>query len=365
MIAAGGTGGHIFPGVAIAQAIKRCDPAVEIDFVGSSRGLEGGIIPRLGWRLFTVDAKSWKDRGFLGKAFVMLMMPIMIFKAVLLLRRVRTDLLISLGGYASVPVIVASWFLRIVIFLVEPNAIAGFTNRKLSLFATKVFISYQSAINYFNKDKIVNSGVPLREDIVLQSNGAVQRHTNKFSVLCFGGAQGAVSLNRSLLQSLPFLNGMSGRIRFFHMVGSNDDMKAAEEIYKKYGFEAVVVKWWDEMWKLYASADLLISRSGAITLAEASLFGLPMILVPYQWAADDHQRANARHFEESGAAVVIENKDLTGDKLASVVRRLVDSQELLKEMSSASKRLARPDAADVVAREAMKYLHRSNHVWTL
>ncbi|MFH1653290.1 MAG: undecaprenyldiphospho-muramoylpentapeptide beta-N-acetylglucosaminyltransferase [Pseudomonadota bacterium] len=363
MIAAGGTGGHIFPGIAVAMALKRALPGTAVEFIGSHRGLEEKIVPKYELKLNLIKAASWKDKGKIGKVLVLLTLPFLVVKTLLLLRKRGTKLIISLGGYASVPVLLAGWLLKIPMTLVEPNAIPGVTTRALSRFAKKIFVAYPKAARYFVSSKAVMSGVPLRVEIEAAAKHDVKKAPRgRMTLLCFGGSQGSRALNRALLNSLPYLKDLGDKLAFIHVVGKWDDPEAIGSEYKKAGFKADVLSFCDDIWKLYERADLLLSRAGALTLAEAAAFGIPMILVPFPAAADDHQRANASYFVSAGTSISIEESQLTAEKLASEIKGFFDSPERREAMSSAMKNMARFDATEIVTQMSLRLINDVQNV---
>jgi UDP-N-acetylglucosamine--N-acetylmuramyl-(pentapeptide) pyrophosphoryl-undecaprenol N-acetylglucosamine transferase len=351
MIAAGGTGGHVFPGIAVAEEIAKQAPGAEIVFAGTSRGLESEIVPRHGWKIVLMKSNSLKDKSGLAKLVSALRIPVSVAVAIGTIRSERPDLLIGIGGYAAGPLAVAAWAMRIPVALVEPNAIPGMTNRLLKRFARKVFVAYPEAMPDFG-GKAVLTGVPVRREILDARHGE-KVQTGRTTVLAFGGSQGARSINRAMVDAVDSLRTVGGALRIIHQTGANDDHMAIARAYDEAGIEAEVFPFKDAMWDCYERADIAVARAGANTVAELSSLGIPSILVPYPFAADDHQRANAMGMARAGGAVVISDDELTGDRLAEALRELATDHDRLEGMRLGALGFGKPDAARRIVREAL------------
>lgn len=373
MLACGGTGGHLFPGIAIAEAIASLHPDASIVFAGTERGIESAIIPKMGWPLISVGSMSIKDRTGFGRIMAYARLPISIIQAFGVLRRERPDILIGVGGYAAGPLTLAAAALKIPTAIVEPNAIAGFTNRILGRFVSRVYTGFPEAANFFPRNKVVLTGNPVRQEILAlkQKNnpsthipftlsqskgeqGSLGAGEQRTTIFCFGGSQGALALNRAVVQALPHLSTQREKFRFIHQVGEKENIDNVKNAYAQNGFDADVFKFTDRIWESYEKADFAICRAGATTVAELSVLGLPAIFIPYPYAADDHQRANAESLVRRDGAVMILQQDLTGERLAQEIKRI--SSERLAAMCAASARAGKRDAAKRIVDDCLKLI---------
>lgn len=355
IIAAGGTGGHIFPGIAIAEEIRRVYPYAIITFAGTKRGLETKILPRLGLHLDLIDSSSIKDRKGFGRIFAWMKLPLSIAQCVSLIMKKKPDILISIGGYAAGPLMMAAMLVRVPFVLVEPNAVAGFANKLVGRFAKIAFVPFEQTKKYFSKTKVILSGNPVRDEILKIRHG--EREDKKhLTIFVFGGSQGARTLNRAMLDALKFMAGIKDRVSVIHQTGSFEDIKLLENAYLNAGIKADVFTFNENMQKFYFDADLVIARSGATTVAEVSAIGLPSILVPYPFAADDHQRANAKMLMDAGGAIMMDDSKCNGENLAREILSLIENPEKLSMMRIASLGVGRPEAAKRIVEECWKVI---------
>jgi len=343
LIAAGGTGGHLFPGIAVADELVRRDAQARVVFVGTPRGLESRLVPRAGYALEQLPVLPLNNVGW-GRLFLgLLALPRGLGRALALVRRLRPEAVLGVGGYAGGPVVLAAALLGVRTVILEPNARPGFTNRVLRPFAGRAACAYEETRRFFG-DKGVVTGNPVRGGFVTLPP---KEHRPPLTLLAFGGSQGSRVLNQAMVAALSELPPASA-LRVVHQTG--EAMRAdVAGAYGAAGREGEVVAFLDDMEARVAAADLIVSRSGATTCAELTAAGKAAILVPFAAAADDHQRVNARALEAAGAARVIEEKDLTGRSLADAVGELVAAPDRIAAMERAARRLARPDAAARVA----------------
>jgi UDP-N-acetylglucosamine--N-acetylmuramyl-(pentapeptide) pyrophosphoryl-undecaprenol N-acetylglucosamine transferase len=343
VIAAGGTGGHLFPGIAVADELVRRDPSTRIVFAGTPRGLESRLVPRAGYGLELLPVLPLKSVGVARLAIGLLALPRALWRAAGLVRRLRPVAVLGVGGYAGGPVVLAAALLGVRTVILEPNARPGFTNRILRPVVDRAACAYEECARAFGKKGVI-TGTPVRGGFAALPS---REHRRPFTLLAFGGSQGSRVLNEAMVAALPRLPPAS-TLRIVHQTGEamRGDVAAA---YAATGREAEVVSFLDDMVARIAAADLVLSRSGATTCAELTASGRAAILVPFARATDDHQRINARALEASGAARVIEEKELTGESLAREVARLVDEPERIGAMEAAARTLGRPDAAARVA----------------
>lgn len=343
LIAAGGTGGHLFPGIAVADELKARDPETRVVFVGTPRGLEGRLVPQAGYELEMLPILPLNGVGPVRLLKGVLALPWAMVKAVQLVRRLRPVAVLGVGGYAGGPTVLVAALLGIPTVVLEPNAKPGFTNRVLKPFVRHAACSYDEARREFGSKGVV-TGNPVRGGF---AKLAPKWHVPPMTLLAFGGSQGARIINRTLAAALPLLPGRD-QVRIVHQTGpsSHEEVAAA---YKAAGREAEVLAFLDDMQARFAQADLVLCRSGATTAAELTAAGKASVLVPFALAADDHQRSNARALEAAGAARMIEEKDLTPERLAAVLGELLGDTARLTAMEEAARKLARPDAAARVA----------------
>jgi UDP-N-acetylglucosamine--N-acetylmuramyl-(pentapeptide) pyrophosphoryl-undecaprenol N-acetylglucosamine transferase len=341
LIAAGGTGGHLYPGIAVADELRRRDPAVRVVFAGTARGLEARIVPRSGYALELLPILPLNGVGLPRLLLGLLALPWGLFRSALLLRRLRPHAVLGVGGYAGGPLVLVAALLGVHTVILEPNAIPGFTNRVLRPFARRAACAWEEAKDFYGA-KGVLTGNPVRGGFAALP---AKEGTAVASLLVFGGSQGSRVLNEAMLAALPELPGPE-RLRIVHQTGpaQHDGVASA---YDRAGREAEVTPYLDDMEGRFAQADLVVSRSGATTCAELQAAGKPAVLVPFARAADDHQRRNAQAMAAKGAAVMVEERNLA--TLGRVVALLLADPSRLEDAGQAARALARPDAAARVA----------------
>lgn len=357
LFAGGGTGGHLFPGIAVADELRRRDGSVRIVFVGSSRSIESTIVAehRLEHRMLPVEPLPMLRRNpvrFAYRNWVALR------QAQRMVKELSPSAVIGLGGYASAPLVWAARRQRIPVTLIEQNVIPGRTTRWLSSFADDVCVSFEETISRLPKTRRIHlTGNPVRSDIAALFYR--QGNNNEFEgtasqppeLLILGGSQGADSLNAAVVEAMRSLSREMRPWQISHQTGPRD-ADLVRTTYRELGLSACVEPFFHEMSSLYRRASLVISRSGATTLAELACAGTPMILLPYPYAADDHQRANALAFVNQGAAILVshaENTERTGEDLVSVIKPIVSDPERRYQMGRESRKLARPEAAQAIA----------------
>ncbi len=350
LLAASGTGGHLFPGIAVAEAARR-DAGAEVLFVGTASGMEKEIIPQLGFALRLIPGEQLRGRNWRGIVRALWAALWGLKAAWNVVREFAPDLIFSIGGYASGPTVLVGWVRRVPCVLLEPNVIPGLTNRLLGRLATKVCVGFPRTAQFFPSQKAVCTGSPVRWRSL-----APHLHTAtpaaEFTLLIFGGSAGARRLNQIVPQAVATL-GKS--LKVIHQTGKADyeEVKAA---YTRLRVGATIVPFIDNMQEVYAAADLVVCRAGAMTLAELTAFGKPSILIPYPYAVDDHQRANAEVLVQAGAARMILDAELTPERLGAVIETLTSDRQLLEAMSRAAVTLGHPDATAAVMRECLACL---------
>lgn len=351
LIAGGGTGGHVFPALAVGgEFAKRND---QILFVGTEKGLESELVPKRGWEIEFLSAPRWKGQSKLQRMCAVFQIPVSVLKAWRLISKRRPDLVVGVGGYASAPVLLAASLRGKPTLIMEQNSVPGLANRILGRFVKRVCVTYPESAEYFNERKVMLTGNPVREEIK-KVGMELPSYEGKFVVMCFGGSQGAKSINEAMLASLRFLREKAANIKIIHQIGSSMDVDVVKDIYKKEGFEAEVYRFIDDIAGCYSRAHLAVCRAGATSVAELMVVAKPAVLVPYPFAANNHQEHNARYVAENGGAVLVLNGNLTGEKMAELISSFINEPKKLKEMNEAMKKLAKPDAAKEIVDECYK-----------
>ena len=348
IFAGGGTGGHLYSGIAVADLIRKNYPEAKILFVGTPFGLEKEIVPECGYDLKFVEASPLKGSGVWFRIKSLLRLPKAYFQSKKILKDFQPDIVMGIGGYASGPMTLAAHFNKVFTAIIEQNSYPGFTNRKLGRFVDKIFIAFEKAREFFPKEKIVLSGNPVRSFLTPPN----PKPEKPFTVLILGGSQGAHILNQSMIEALPLLGEIKPELHFIHQTGKND-FSEVQEAYEKSGVSAEVFPFSQDLGPLYAKTHLAICRAGAGTIAELRLQGLPSILVPYPYATDDHQRFNAQEMVDQGAAELCLNADLNGKILAERIRYYLKHTEALPKMCEAAQAQAKPLAAQEVLNQCL------------
>ncbi|RNC72658.1 MAG: undecaprenyldiphospho-muramoylpentapeptide beta-N-acetylglucosaminyltransferase [Desulfuromonadales bacterium] len=355
LIAGGGTGGHLFPGIAVAEEFLARQKGNEVLFVGTWKGIEARVLPKLGYSLECITASGIRGKGSLARAKGMAMLLYGYAQSRKILKEFQPDMVLGVGGYASAPALLAARGMQIPRFIHEQNAIPGFTNKMLATVADQVFISLEESRKFFPEERTLLTGNPLRRQILDQvaAPEGNDRQDDAFHLLVFGGSAGAHRINLTMAEALPYLDEVKGRMTITHQTGENDleDVTAA---YEEHGFQADAVPFIDSMADAYRWADLIVCRAGATTIAEVTACGKPCIFIPYPHAVDDHQRRNAEALLKCAAGFMIIEKELSGELLARTIRELMDDTARLRAAGEAAKGLARLDAAQVIVDEMMK-----------
>ncbi len=359
LIAAGGTGGHLYPGVALAREFARLEPGSEAIFVGTDRGLETKVVPREGFELITISARGVMGRGMWGAVQGLAAVPVGLLQCLAICRQRRPDLAIGIGGYTSPPLVLAAFLLGIKRAILEPNVHPGVANRVLSPFANLIFVSFAATAPFFAPGKTRIVGTPIRREFLEASipveggpadappTPTAGSETRGFTILVLGGSQGARSINRAMVAALPRLLAAHPTVRVIHQTGEHDYEEVAVA-YRNARLEAEVSPFIFDVPRAFRQADLIVSRSGATTVAEITACGKPAILIPFPHAIHGHQERNARILEEAGAATVILDAELTGEALAAAITALLANPGRLGEMGRCSKGLGRADSAERV-----------------
>lgn len=349
IIAGGGTGGHIYPGIAIAQEFKRRKANCEIVFIGTARGLETKIVPREGFKLELIEVAALKGVGVGKRVKSLLLLPKSFFAVRSLIQKYKPQVVIGVGGYASGPMLLIASLMGVPTMVAEQNALPGFTNRVLARFVKAAAVSFEEAKPFF-RGKAEITGNPVRAEFF---NVPAKAPSAAINILITGGSQGARAINEAMITAIPMLEPHKDRLFITHQTGELDfdKVKAA---YANSSLQAEAKPFIEKMVDEFAKADLVISRAGATTVAELAAAGRPALMIPFPWAADDHQRKNAEAVERASAGRMILQSELSGERLANELLVLISDAERLAVMSAASKKLAHPDAATRVVDIAEK-----------
>jgi UDP-N-acetylglucosamine--N-acetylmuramyl-(pentapeptide) pyrophosphoryl-undecaprenol N-acetylglucosamine transferase len=353
VLAGGGTGGHVFPMLAVAEALKALSSGVRSVFVGTERGLERRVAPEKGYTLELMRVLPIRGGGVVGAARGVGCATRAVIDALSLLERLAPEVVISFGGYASGPVSLAARMMSVPLALLEPNAVLGFSNLVLAPMAGRAYTAFAEVEHFFPPARVLRTGVPLREGFAARPYGPTG---GALRILVLGGSQGAKSLNETVPQALALLGP---KTEVVHQCGA----RWVEDVHARYdslepAVRARVVPFIDDMPSALADADLVIARSGASAVSEICAVGRPSVLVPYPFAAGDHQRQNALALERAGAARVVDAAEAEPKRLASLIERLMESPAALGDMAEAARRLGRPRAADAIARDVLRWAIR-------
>ncbi len=349
VIAGGGTGGHLFPGMAIAEAFIEREKGNEVLFIGTERGIEANVLPGGGFPLRTIKARPIQGRSLLEKIKAIWNLPMAICEAWSILKEFQPQLVLGVGGYASGPTLLAASLLGIKRAIQEQNVTPGMTNRILKWISHRIFVSFEEAKKGFPEKKTMVTGNPIRKKFfgALSEGKRETKKKDRFTLLIFGGSAGARRINQAMIGALDLLQGIKSSLEVIHQTGKEDFDFVSNE-YRKKGFEALIKPFFEDLATCYHISDLVICRSGASTLAELAACGKAAVLIPYPFAAHHHQLINAQKLVDLGAARMILDQELDGSIIAKTVLHLYDHPEERARMEQAIQRLARPRAAEEI-----------------
>lgn len=353
IVAGGGTGGHLFPGIAVAEEL-RSRANVQVLFVGTNKKINVEALHRYRFPLKTIQAEGIKGRGLVGAVRALVMIPLAIFQTLAILRDFRPHLILGVGGYVSGPVTLGAWLMRIKTAIQEQNSIPGLTNRILGRIVDRIFISYPETRKYFPGQKTVLTGNPVRKDL-FNSMARGKETSDLFTVLVLGGSQGAHRVNEVIASALDHLEDFKEKLYFIHQTGEADETWV-QGAYHRAGFKAAVSAFIDDMGGAYRQAGLVVCRAGASTLAELTAFGKPSFLIPYPYAANNHQEVNALSLEKAGAAKVFRQASLKPENLAKEIKSLYADQSALKNMAGRSLARGKANATALITEECLKMI---------
>jgi UDP-N-acetylglucosamine--N-acetylmuramyl-(pentapeptide) pyrophosphoryl-undecaprenol N-acetylglucosamine transferase len=356
LIAAGGTGGHLYPGIALAREFKRQAKDSEILFVGTSRGLEGRVLEREGFPLRLIRVEGLMGRRVIKILKALLLLPLSLADTSRVLKSFLPDLVIGIGGYASGPVILLAGFFKTKRVVLEPNVMPGWTNRVLTRIGRVdlLILAFEESRVFFSHkpERVLVLGNPVRRDLVLQpTSDAPSGNT----LLVLGGSQGAHSINLAMVQALGDFKRLKPDLFIIHQTGERD-FDRVRRAYDEKGVKARVEPFLFDMEQVYGQSDLVLCRAGAITLAELTACGKPAILVPYPHATHNHQFKNAMALADAGAAIVVEDRSLIGPVVVEKVLGLMGDRERLGRMAQQSKAKGNPQATEDIVKHCLELI---------
>jgi UDP-N-acetylglucosamine--N-acetylmuramyl-(pentapeptide) pyrophosphoryl-undecaprenol N-acetylglucosamine transferase len=343
--------------VAIAEEFRRRDGGSPVLFIGTNRGLEARVLPGIGFDLATLDVEGVKGRGFARSVAALAKIPRSLLQSRRIIGRFAPDIVIGVGGYASGPAVLAAHFMGLPTAIAEQNAIPGETNKILGKFADRIFVSFPETARWFRADRVRVAGNPIRAAIA-GGEHRTRKPGEPFTVLVFGGSQGAHRINLAVLEALPHLADMKERLRIIHQTG-RDDLEAVKKGYGDHSMEAEVLAFITDMASAYGNADLLVCRAGATSIAEITASGKAAVFIPFPHAVNDHQTKNAELLVNRGAAEMIPERDLSGERLSGVIRRLAQNPAAVEEMGRRAAGLGNARAAADIVDECLDLVLRS------
>jgi UDP-N-acetylglucosamine--N-acetylmuramyl-(pentapeptide) pyrophosphoryl-undecaprenol N-acetylglucosamine transferase len=358
--AVGGTGGHLFPAIAIAQEFMARNCASRIIFLGTGKPIEVSVLSEYGFDSRKISAEGIKGRGLFRQAKALLVLMRGVFQSIGILRSEKPDLVVGMGSYSSVPVVLAAWLNRIPVVVCEQNVLPGIANRYLSRIADRVCVSFKDTLGNLPKSKLRFTGNPVRIEI-LKAVRKKKDMEGPFTVLILGGSQGAHGINMAVIEALGTLKE-NENVFFIHQTGESDENNV-RKAYEKNRIPFEVKAFFKDMARIYARADLVVCRAGATTVAEVSALGKPAIFIPFPHAADDHQVLNAQNLCAAGASEMIHEKVLTGELLAEKILNLAKNHRDLQKMAEISASLGHPDAAMNIVDECCEVIRNYNGIF--
>jgi UDP-N-acetylglucosamine--N-acetylmuramyl-(pentapeptide) pyrophosphoryl-undecaprenol N-acetylglucosamine transferase len=351
VIAGGGTGGHLYPGLAVARALIARRPEARVSFAGTARGLEARVVPQQGFELDLIRSAGLKGRSLGARVRGASILPLSFLDAWSVLSRRRPDVVVGVGGYSSGPVVLLAAVRGIATMVLEQNAAPGLTNRTLAPFVRAAAVTYEDSLSHFRGRGFV-SGNPVRPEFLSGTKTAAADAVGRPPrLLVLGGSQGAHAINLALMELMPDLMARCPGLEVLHQTGPGD-LAAVREAYGSAGLVVRAEAFVDDVASEMRRADIVVSRAGATTLAELAALGIPAILVPFPAAADDHQRKNAEVLVRAGAAVMFEQRAIATPEgrraLVDAIAALAADPDRRHGLATAMRAFARPDAAEVI-----------------
>jgi len=356
IIAGGGTGGHLFPGIAVARELKTRFESAEVLFVVGRKRLESEILSPMEpeFKTASIDVEGIKGRGWKRGIPVLIKLPKSILQSASIIKRFSPSFVLGVGGYSAGPFCMAAKLMGIPTAIHEQNSYPGVTNRLLSKFVDRIFISFEESRPYFEKKRPILTGNPVRRELLLSQRNR-REETEDFTVLVVGGSQGARAINEAFVEAVIFLRSRGKRLEVIHQTGKGDHSRVLEE-YRAKGLKGEVVPFIKDMGAAYNRADIVVGRAGATTIFELAALGKPSILIPYPHATNNHQEINANSLVRVGGAKMILQKDLNGEVMARALMKYMNNRPELAKMGEQARKISRTNAAKVIVDQIMKML---------
>lgn len=345
LIAAGGTGGHISAGIAVAQTWE--DGGGEVDFIGGGKEIEKEMYS--GYSVYTLKVRPLKGIGLLNRVISTLLLPFIIMKAILLVRKLKPDVVLGIGGYVAGPVCFSAWIIRVPFGILEQNSVIGFTNRLLDRFASVVFTGFKDVIPPFKNKNVIYSGNPVRKEVVENVYLCPRGGNRVFTLLVIGGSQGARFLNERMPEVVKALKNEGVELKVIHQTGSVDYEKV-RKFYSQHNISAEVFPFEVRLYERFRNVDLAVSRAGAMSITELGSAGIPVILIPYPYSADNHQQRNAEIVEKAGGGICILQDKADVKTLRETIKSLILSAERRERMADAMRRMIMHNSAEIICR---------------
>lgn len=347
VIAGGGTGGHLYPGIALARALQKSDANMQISFIGTEKGIESKVLPKEGFQLKTIHSAGLLGKKGSGLIKSLVKLPLGLLQAMSYLAKPRASLVVGVGGYVSGPAVLAAGILRIPTLIHEQNSLPGVTNRMLGKIVDKIAISFEESKSFFPETKVTWTGNMIREEFCQAQESSQEKTSGKFTLLILGGSQGAHSINMAMNDALPYLQLEREKLHIVHQTGEQD-CDHMQRQYEESNFSAEVRVFFHDMADQVRQADLILCRAGATTIAEITACGKAAILVPFPFAANNHQEKNAQVLQSGGAGEMILDQDLNGERLSQSIRNAMHHPKQLQETANNSYRLGNRAATENV-----------------
>lgn len=351
IISGGGTGGHLFPGIAVAEEILHSVAHSAVLFVATDRETDAKVLKGRSFPFVPLKCQGIKGKSIVQKLIALIRLPMSFWHAWQIVREFRPDVVLGVGGYVTGPVLLAAWLMQIPSCIHEQNSVPGLANRMLAKIVRKIFISIPGSDKRFPSDKCVLTGNPVRKEVRAMAGG--EKRGEDFTLVVMGGSLGAHSINVMMIDGVRLIKRMFPEgFNIIHQTGKQD-VKTVRAVYEEVGIPAKVASFFSQMPFVLAKADLVVARAGATSLAELTVMGKPMILVPYPHAADNHQEINADWLVQGGAAIKCMESETTGMDLAKIILDLVENQPKRERMATMAHRLGEPDAAKNIVRQCL------------
>jgi UDP-N-acetylglucosamine--N-acetylmuramyl-(pentapeptide) pyrophosphoryl-undecaprenol N-acetylglucosamine transferase len=355
----GGTGGHLFPAVAIAEAFRKKDPENAVEFIVTHRPLDAQVLGGRGYPFRTLTVEGIKGKGVSGKLRSLSLLPRAFRESVKIIREFRPGVVLGVGGYVSGPVVLAAWWKGVPCAVQEQNSIPGMTNRWLGKITGRVFLAFEDQGDFFSKKKARVFGNPVRREL-LTAYKEQASVSGPLTLLVLGGSQGAHRINQMVVEALDELGPVRNELHFIHQTGERDE-KEVTRAYEERGFRHQVMAFINDMAWAYGQAGMILGRAGAMTVSEITALGKPSLLIPFPFAANNHQEHNARCLVEAGAAEMVLEKDLRPGFLCDRVRSWLADRDRLSDMGKKAAALGRRQAAEEIVEDCYRLVEEKSY----